>query len=48
MLDRIAVRLGVLDAASASASASLLGDLALEATRDGRRLSVLEGWEAAP
>ena len=48
VLDRIAVRLGLLDAASASASASLLGDLALDATRDGRRLTVLEGWEGAP
>ena len=47
MLERISVRLGLLDAASASASASLLGDLALDATRDGRRLSVLEGWEGA-
>ena len=45
VLDRISVRLGLLDAASASASASLLGDLALDATRDGRRLSVLEGWD---
>jgi hypothetical protein len=47
VLDRIAVRLGLLDAASASASASLLGDLALDATRDGRRLSVLEGWDGS-
>ena len=48
VLERIAVRLGLQDGSSASASAGRLGDLALQAARDGRRVTVLEGWEDAP
>lgn len=47
VLERIAVRLGLRSAASAAASAATLGALALEAARDARRVSVLEGWAEA-
>ncbi|MFD4422597.1 acyl-CoA dehydrogenase family protein [Agromyces sp. NPDC058484] len=45
-LERIEVRLGLRSASSAAASAAALGDLALATSRDGRRLTMLEGWEA--
>jgi alkylation response protein AidB-like acyl-CoA dehydrogenase len=48
VLERIAVRLGLDDGVAAGASAARLGDLALQAARDGRRVTVLEAWEEAP
>ena len=48
VLERVAMRLGLHDETGAVASATRLGDLALQAARDGRRVTMLDAGEEAP